>query len=164
MPQTFTTTLWNQINALANDKAFLIFVQITRPGGGFFRLVRDSRHQTADGHQWQAATVALETPDQSIDGDAGDLVVTVPNVARLPMAYLEAGELVGQTLTCWIAHEAALASFTQASVSWTSKVLSAAATEKTVRLVCGVPTTGLSVPKGVIDRQTFPSLDPGVIL
>lgn len=163
MPQTFSSTLWNQISALASDKAFLIFVQITRPGGGFFRLVRDSRHQTADGHQWQAASITLQAPDQSIDGDAGDLVVTVPNVARIPMSYLESGELVGQTLTCWIAHEAALADFDQTSVSWSSKVISATATERAVRLTCGVPSTGLLVPKGVIDRQTFPSLDPGVI-
>lgn len=159
--RTLTSPLQVARHVLMHDKAWLLFVEVpSKTGGNFYRLVRNTRHVAADGKTWQAAAMSIELPEENAEGDLGEVAFTLPNVSRIPMALVEVdGEFLGQTLTCWLQHEANLATFV-AGLSWTALVLSCEASEKVIRFRCGHPSAGLRMPTQRFDRARFPQLLP----
>ncbi|MEQ1788586.1 MAG: hypothetical protein ABL966_16155 [Acidimicrobiales bacterium] len=102
----------------------------------------------------------IELPTEEADGALGELKLTVPNVARLPMYYVEAtDDLLGQVMTAWLAHEESLTTFS-AALSWQHRLLSATVSERVVTFECGHPAQAQRVPQGIYDRRTFPQLLP----
>lgn len=162
--RTLSTFLEIARHLVSQDKAFLWFCEIPRKaenGGGYFRLVRASKHVEANEVTWQACGFQVQTSEENADGDLGSMSITVPNVSLLPMRYLEVdGEFLGQMVTVWIAHESQLSEFND-DLSWRGRCLSATANEEGLQLQCGHPLTGQMVPGVVFDRRTFPQMVSG---
>ncbi len=148
-------------HVLLSDAAWLLFVEAPLKSGGFIRLVRNSRHLAAGGRKWQACSIEIELPESSAEGALGELRITLPNVSRLPMLYLEAAnELLGQTFTCWLAHERSLEAFSSA-LAFAHTALRATMNERVATIVCGHPAQNKRTPAAVYDRRVYPQLLPG---
>lgn len=157
--RTMSATLQLARRILEQEKAWLFFLEIPAPAG-FFRLVKSVRHVVADGKTWQAASIEIEPPPEDAEGSLGELVVRVPNVSRVPIAYVEVdGAILGQTLTVWLQHESSLSAF-EPSLSWSHVVIAARATEQTLQLSCGHPAEIARVPSRRFERAAFPQLLP----
>jgi hypothetical protein len=165
MARQITGALEVARQVLQSDRAWLFFVEIPvksppGPASSFFRMVGNGRHMRANGVLWQAATLSIELPAEDLDGSLGSLRVSVPNVSRLPMAYLEADDyLLGQPLTVYLQNESSMDVFVPA-LSWTHRILRGKATERRMTIECGHPAEVEQVPMGVYDRFKFPGLLP----
>ncbi len=150
-------------HTLMSDKAWLLFVEIPTKTGKFFRLVRSSRHIHAGGLVWQACSIEIELPAEDVAGSLGRLMIAVPNVSRLPMAYIDQddadgeGEILGATITCRLAHESSLATFDPGLV-WEHVALAADATPLVMQLDCGHPAAVGKGPRMRYDRIRFPQM------
>ena len=144
--------------ALRDDSAWLMFVEVPTLSGGYFRLVRNSEHVDANGVRWQAASIEVELPEEDDAGTLGELALSIPNVSQIPLALVQNdGELLGQTVTCWVQTTSALDTFDDAA-SWQHVVRSVEADERTLRCTCGHPAQDLRVPSRLITRAEFPGL------
>lgn len=144
--------------ALRDDEAWLFFVEIPTVGGGFFRLVKNSQHVDGNGVRWQAASLDVELPAEDDSGALGEMILAIPNVSRLPMALVETGgELIGQTVTCWVQTTGALDTFDDAA-SWQHVITSIDANEQTLRCTGGHPAADQRVPSQLVTRKAFPGL------
>lgn len=165
MARTLTTPLQVARQVIASNKAWLFFVAIAiksppGPANSFFRFVANPKHVRANGKLWQAASITVELPAEELDGSLGSLKIEVPNVSRLPIAYVEADDyLLGQDLTVYLQHETSLTTF-ELSLSWRHTILRCAATERKLTIECGHPADVLQVPMGVYDRLAYPGLLP----
>lgn len=162
MGRTLTSPLQVARHVLASSTAWLLFVEIPRTsgaGGGTFRLVRASKHVTANGHIWQACPMEIVLPEEDAEGTLGAATIRLPNVSRLPMAYLESGELLGQIATVWLQHESSLTTFVPA-LSWKNLVVRGKARERGASLECGHPAQTQRLPSRIFDRDRFPQLLP----
>lgn len=160
MARTLPSALHVARSALAQSQGWLLFVEIPRKAGGDYRLVQDNRHRSGDGKVWQAASIEVELPEETSEGTLGELVLTIPNISRLPMAAVELDdELLGQTVTAWLQHESSLDEFTD-GLSWVHTVLRCRADESVVRLECGHPAAVLRIPGVRFTRENFPQLLP----
>jgi len=158
MPRTLTSPLQVARLALFSDQAWLLYVEITRAAGGYFRLVRSQRHQTTtDGRVWQACAIDIVLPEEDAEGSLGDLRLTLPNVSRVPGAYIENGDILNQRVTCYLGLEGQALS---PALSWTHRVGAARVRARTVTLTCDHPANQQTVPRGRFDRQSFPELLP----
>lgn len=156
MPRTLTPTFETIVNTLLSAQGWLFYVEIPRRAGGYYRLVRNNRHVTADGKVWQASEMKLDLGSLRADGGQSDLVVSIPNISRLPMAALEVeNELYGQPITVWF-QPAEATSFVGA-VSWASRISLVEFDERWMDLVCG-SRSPVQVPGPVYDRNRFPQL------
>jgi hypothetical protein len=151
---------------LWQNRAWLWFIEIpigpATEGGPdrVFRLVRNTRHVEAAGVVWQACELEIELPSDDGQGALGEVVLRVPNVSRLPIAYVESeGELLGRQITVCLAHEAYLSSFIP-DLCWTHDILRATATPRTMSIVAAHPVTGVRLPSRLCTRQVFPQLLP----
>lgn len=155
-----TTPLHVARHILMTDKAFLLFVEIPRVAGGFYRLVRNTVHVAANGVNWQACAMDIVLPEEDAEGTLGSSRLVLPNVSRIPMAAVERdGELIGQIASVWLQHTDTLPAFVP-SLRWTSKVLAAVATEKVMQLECGHPAGIYDVPSRRFNRRDFPQMLP----
>lgn len=144
--------------ALRDDEAWLFFVEIPTTGGGFYRLVRNTEHVDGNGVRWQAASMDVELPAEDDSGALGEMILAIPNVSRVPMALVEtAGELLGQTVTCWVQTTGSLDTFDDAA-SWQHVITSVDADEMTLRCTGGHPAADQRVPSQLITRTRFPGL------
>lgn len=157
MPRPISSPLQIARMMLASGQAWLLFVEIPASGGGYFRLVKNSRHVQADGKIWQAAAIAIELPEEQADGALGEMSLTIPNVSRLPGLLIEQGEILGRDIQVWLQHESALTSF-DGNLTWKHRVLKADVDEGAVRVTAGHPAGFLRIPKGVYTRVEFPQL------
>lgn len=158
--RTMSSALQIARRVLQQDKAWLFFVELEAAPGSFFRLVKSRRATEADGKVWQPASIEIELPGEDADGSLGELAITLPNVSRVPMAYVEVDHLIlGADVTVYLQHEQSLAAF-EPSLSWEHVVLSARATERSMRLQCGHPAEIHRVPRVRFERGTFPQLLP----
>ncbi len=158
--RTLSSTLHTARNALANAKAWLLFVEIPRKAGGYFRMVANPRHTTGDGKVWQAASFTVELPSESLEGSRGSMTVTLPNVSRLAMAEVEVNnEILGQDVTCWLQHESALTTFSPA-LSWKQVATKVVATERELAITCEAPSGLLKVPTRRFEKKRWPLLVP----
>lgn len=149
------------------DKAWLLFVKIPLKNGSFFRLVRSKRHIHADGVDWQSCPIEIQFPSEEVEGSLGRLVIGVPNVSRMPIAYVEIdddngeGEILAATIECWLAHESSLATL-PAGISWKHVALAVDADAKWARIDCGHPAGIGRGPRARFDRAKFPQMLPQV--
>lgn len=144
--------------ALRDEHAWLFFVEIPTTSGGFFRLVRNSEHVDGNGVRWQAASIDVDLPAEDDSGSLGELILTIPNVSQVPMALVETGgELLGQTITCWVQTTGSLDTFDDAA-SWQHEVRAVDADELTLRCTGGHPALDQQVPSQLVTRQRFPGL------
>lgn len=159
--RTVPSGLYTARALLASDQAWLTFVEVPRKAGGFYRLVDNTRHvQSADGRVWQAASILVELPDEEPDGSQTDLSLTIPNVSRLPMAAVEAeGELLGQVVKVWMAHQSNAFAFSD-GLAWQHRIVRVRADESAMTVECGPPDVGLLAPSERFDRRQFPGLLP----
>jgi hypothetical protein len=164
MPRQITSPLHIARHLLMSDSAWLLFVEIPTSGEGFFRLVRNGRHLAANGVTWQACSLEIELPAEDAEGSLGQLVVSLPNVSRIPMAYVELddpatgrGEILGYPITCWLQHQSALAVFDPA-LSWRHTAVAAEASETVMKLECHHPAGAQRAPGRVFTRAEFPQL------
>ncbi|GMV26938.1 MAG: hypothetical protein AMXMBFR58_29690 [Phycisphaerae bacterium] len=145
---------------MMSDRAWLLFVEIARKAGGYYRLVNNGRHLEADGKFWQAASIDVEIPSSDREGTMGRATIRVPNVSRLPMAVVDVdGELLGQRVTIALQHESNLSSFDPA-LKWTQVILEAQADERILEVTCGHPSQIARTPSRLITRDRFPGLLP----
>lgn len=144
--------------ALRDEHAWLFFVEIPTTSGGFYRLVRNSEHVDGNGFRWQAASIDVDLPAEDDSGTLGEMTLSIPNVSRVPMALVEtAGELLGQTVTCWVQTTGNVEAFDDAA-SWQHVITSVEADEKSLRCTGGHPAADQRVPSQLIDRTRFPGL------
>jgi hypothetical protein len=150
---------------LMQNKAWLLFVEIPLRTGAYFRLVRSIRHVQADGKIWQACAIAFEAPSEDAAGSLGRLVLGVPNVSRMPMAYVEIDdesgepEILGAAITCWLGHETRLGvGELEDGLSWRHTVLAVDADAQTLRVECGHPAAFEQGPRARFDRLKFPQM------
>jgi hypothetical protein len=145
---------------LAQSDAWLMFCEVPLTTGAFFRLVRARRHVQADAKVWQAAAMKIELPSEDAEGSLGEVAIAIPNVSRLPMAYVEvSGELLGQTVTLQLAHESNGFAF-EPGLRWTHVITRARANEKVIHFTAGHEASTMRVPSRVFDRTNFPQLLP----
>ncbi len=141
---------------LADEQAWLWFVELRRRSDGFFyRLVESQRKVTANGKLWIPTSLKVGVPAESEDGSIAELTVSLPNVGQMAIAELEAGEVQGQPLTVWAQHESTFATFTT-SLRWTARVLKATASEGAVVLSAGHPSQLQRLPRRVFDQRVAP--------
>jgi hypothetical protein len=166
MGRELSTPLHVARHVLESDKAWLLFVEIPAPGlgdsGGFFRLVKNTRHIVANGATWQATSMEIRIPEENADGDLGSLTIAIPNVSRLPLAYVESQsgqQLLGQIVTVYLQHESQLETFAP-GLSWRQRGIRFRANERTAELECGHPAQSQRIPFPVFDRRGFPQLLP----
>lgn len=158
MARSLPTALHVARQVLGQSLGWLMFVEVPRVAGGYYRLVQSERHWSGDGKVWQAASISLDLPDEDRDGSLAELALTIPNVSRLPMAAVELdGELLGQDVTVWLQHAGSLSTFTPA-LSWRHRILRVSANEAALRCVCGHPAALTQVPKRRFTRGSFPML------
>jgi len=140
---------------LETDKAWLFFVKIEL-AGSTIRLVKSRRHIQADGVVWQASSVLIDLPSEDGSGALGEMVISVPNVSRLPISYVEAqGELLGRDVTAYLQHESSLDVFVDA-LSWRNRILSCEITAAQANFRCE-PASGLhKIPSVVFNRNVSP--------
>lgn len=164
MPLSLPTMLnvARHVPVASSAGAWLMFVQIPLKTLGTVRIVDDKRAWYAAGKWWQACPIVIpEWREQSTDGSLGSITMTIPNVGRIAGALLETGELQGQTLTAWFQLEAWAKQssgeepFVEA-LSESHLILSAAASEKSVTLTCGHPSSRARVPRRVFDGSVAP--------
>jgi hypothetical protein len=159
------STLASAVHRLIDTGQWILFVEVPRLAGGYYRLVKGDRNveaaaASAGGStvKWVAAAIEVGPPDEDADGTLGDLSLSIPNPSRLAMAAVEAeGELLGQTVTLTLAHSDLLPSLAGA-VTWRHTIVRAEITEAVARFTCGHEGAGMSVPSGVIDRFSFPQV------
>jgi hypothetical protein len=144
--------------ALRDESAWLFFVEIPTLGGGFYRLVRNSEHVDGNGVRWQAASIDVQLPGEDDSGTLGEMILSIPNVSQVPTALVEVdGELLGQTVTCWVQTTSSLDTFDDAA-SWQHVIRSIDADEQTLQCRGGHPAVDQPVPSQLITRQRFPGL------
>lgn len=147
-------------NVLHSSDAFLFCVEVPCVAGGFYRLVKNSRHLTVGSKTFSAASIEINIPDEVSDGSLSEGSITIPNVSRLPMAAVEIdGELRGQTITWWLVSTADVSAL-PAGLSWRQTILTAIATERTMTLECGHAANIRKVPGRIFDRTKFRQLLP----
>lgn len=158
MGRALTTPLHYARHMLASSKGFVLFVEIPRRQGGYYRLVNDNRHVEANGCSWQACSMRIELPDESIDGDLSQGRVRVPNISRVPIRAVELeDELIEQEAVFYLQHRDSLPSFVL-DCSWRHKILNVEIDELTATFTCGHPAQTRRAPWKVYDRRTFPQL------
>lgn len=146
-----------------DDQAWCLLVEVPRSaeaGGGFFRLTTNARHMLADSKTWQAAGLKVTLPSEQGDGSQGRAGFTLSNVSRVPGAYIERGELLGQDVTLYVYHESMAGTLDQAA-SWKQRILTATVNEKEVTLACGMPAATMQVPARRFTRARFRTLLAG---
>ena len=160
MARALTSAVMVARSILSDAQGWFMFVEISRTDGNFFRLCDNNRHMEANGKIWQAASIKLSMPEENIDGTLGQLTLTIPNVSRLPMAAVEVdGELLGQTVRVWFAHESSLATFDPALL-WVHEGAKVKANAAELTLTCGHPSAGKRIPAVRFNRTNFPQLLP----
>lgn len=165
MARALTGPLQVARHVIAQAKAWIVFIEIPvksppGPASTFFRLVAGPKHLRAGGRLWQAASVKADLPAEELDGSLGSIRIELPNISRVPMAYIEAQDyLLGQPLTVYIQHEGSLATLHPA-LSFTQIILRATANERVMTLECGHAADIEQVPMGVYDRFAYPGLLP----
>lgn len=148
---------------LMTDKAWLLFVTVPLRSGAVFRLVNASRHTHAGGFNFQACGMKIELPSEDVDGSLGKLAVTVPNISRIPMGYVDhddadgEGQILGATITCQLAYDGDLTSFNPA-LSWKAVVLSVDADAVWFKVDCGHPASIGRGPRMRYTRKVFPQM------
>lgn len=152
----------NLLRALRNlpsvGAPYLFFVEIPLADEGFFRLVHNTRHVEAGGLLWQACTIGIEIPREDADASLGAGSLVVPNVSRMPGAFIEVeGELVGQPIAIWLQHQSLLDTLDD-ELSWRLLCTGATITEKAVTLRIGHELRGRRLPTKSFDRTIFPQL------
>lgn len=161
---------------------WLAFVQIGRSMGGAYRLVRSAEPRLArvpaSGDStlwyWQAASIDIELPGSNADGALPRLTVSIPNVSRLPGALveidvvstggaagLEQGQILGQSVTVWLApvlRQSASPVVLDPAASFAAIATAAIVTPRSVSIECAHPSVRQRIPRGVYDRTTTPAL------
>lgn len=160
MARQISNTLQVIRHVLNTDKAWMFLIEVPRKAGGFYRLARSSRHETFAGKVWQAASIEITLPDEMADGALGEGSITIPNVSRLPLAAVEVDdELLGQTVTLYLANEAERAALPM-GLKFTMVCKAVNANEATMTLECGHPAQLARVPSRMFDRTRFKQLRP----
>lgn len=159
MPRTATSALYLARARVSSREGWRLFVEIPSTVSGSFRLVDDNRHCEADGKVWQAAGIVLSLPEEELEGTLGEVRLSIPNISRLPLAHVETGDILGQSLTAWIAHSANLASFASGNaLRFEHRIVKADCTEKVMTLSCRHVVAGMTLPRGRYTREQFPQL------
>ena len=161
MARAFSNPLQAARHLVMSSDAWMFFVEVPNAAGtGYFRVVRASKHVSADGKTWQAASLGIEVPPEGVDGSLPTVSITIPNVSRIPLALVEtADELIGKVATVWLQHASALTTF-DAAAKWNLYILSATATSKSLTLTLGHPPHGVQAPGPVYTRENTPDLLP----
>lgn len=143
-----------------SDQAWIWLVEIESVDSGkYFRLAGAGTHITADGKLWQACSLDVQPPSESGDGSSGEGSITIPNVSRLPIAFVEDGDLLGQPLTLTLAHESVFGDLVGCP-SWRLKVLRSRIDAAAAIFEVGSPGEVERIPSRVMDRRAFPQLLP----
>lgn len=146
-------------HVLEGLEGWLLFVEVELEAGSF-RLVRDTRHREADGKVWQRAAIEIELPGEDAEGSLGSLTFSIPNVSRVPLAYVEAAdEVLGRPVTVYLQHESSLDEF-EPALSWRHVIVDFRATELVATFEAGHTSTGVRVPGRRFTRADFPQLLP----
>lgn len=159
MPRAVTSPLQIARHVLAQANGWFLFVEVPSvlSPGAFYRLVRNTHPIAANGVTWQAANVEITLPEENASGDLGDLKISLPNESRLPIALIEAGDILGQQIRVFLQPTEAFAAFVP-DLSWVHTAVRANATDAAVTVECGHPAELLRVPFPVFDRRRFKQL------
>ena len=142
---------------LRQDEGWLTFVEIPI-SAGTVRLVQSERNTLANGFAWQACSLGVEFPTEEASGSLGRMVLVVPNISRIPMAYVEVDdELLGASVTVYKAHESSLAVF-EPALSWSHTIIDCEMTEGVARFNCAHSAELFRAPGPLFDRTDFPQL------
>lgn len=161
MARTLANPLHIARQVLRQEHGWLLFLELELGSGKYIRLVRNEQHLQADGRTWQACQLTLELPGEDAEGSMGELIFTVPNVAREALRLVEVEcVLLGRTATAWLQHAGHLEAF-EPALSWQHIVLDAELTEPAARFRCGHASELHKVPGPIIDRVRFPGVLPG---
>lgn len=157
-------TLSAQIEAarrlIHGDGAWLWLVEVESvESGKRFRLAGAGQHVTANSKLWQACSLKVDPPTESGDGAIGDASITIPNVSRIPLAFVEDGDLLGQPITLMLAHESAFTDLVGCP-SWRLLILRCRIDASAAVFGCGSAAEVERVPSRVMDRRAFPQLLP----
>lgn len=158
--RVLTSPLHIARHIMSTTEGWLLFVEVALGGGSFFRLVRDNKHHEANGKKWQRASIEIELPVEDAEGALGELVIAIPNVSQLALAYVEVDdEILGRTLTAWLVHESSMEAF-DANLSWQHRILDMECDEVVARFHCGHSAELVRVPGPLFNRIDFPQLLP----
>lgn len=159
MPKDLPTSLRILRNQLSSEAGWTWFIEISRAaaaGGGKYRLCDADRKISANGKTWVPAALRVDTPPETSDGAIGEMSVTIPNVSRVAIGELEAGNLQGRPITVRLEHESDFASF-RGALEWSMLITKATATAATVTLSCSHPLALDRMPARVFDRSVAPA-------
>lgn len=167
MPRGLTSPLHVARHVLNTQAGWYLFVEIpTADGLSAFRLTNNNTHTVYGAFVWTAASLSIDLPDESIDGSLGSGSISISNVSRIPMALVEQaangsqfGELLGQTVTIYLAPESALQTINR-SASWSLLITDVVADAKVLKIDAGPPPESMRVPSQIYDRTRFPQLLP----
>ncbi len=88
MPLPLSSIAIEEKNKLATDSVFLICLEITIPGTGVVRVVRNNQDLTWKGETWVAFPFELDEIGDTSKGEVPQVNVRVSNVSRALEAYL----------------------------------------------------------------------------
>lgn len=163
MPRAVPTALHLARHLLASAQGWLLFASLplkASRAGQTVRLVRARANLTAAGVEWQAASMELAPPAESLEGSLAPVRLAVGDVARRAVAIVESEDCVlGQTLSAWVVHESVLPSL-PAAVRVDARVLRVTLTEAGPVLECGHPAQIGRAPGPRFTREAFPVLAP----
>lgn len=143
---------------LRQEHGWLLFAEVALHNGRFVRLVQNERHLKADGRVWQAASVALQVPEEDDQGNLGQMVFAVSNITREPLRLVEVeNDLLGCPITVWLQHSGNLEAFVHA-LSWTHVIVDSEIDERTARFTAGHEAAMHRVPGPLFTRSEFPQL------
>ena len=140
---------------LTRADGWVWFVEISRKGGGKYRLCDNAVHLAANGLKWVACGMDFQTPEESSDGQIGEFILSVPNVSRAASGAFERDLIIDQRVTVWAEHEADFASFREALV-WRLVARKAVVNEAKADITCGHPLGIERLPPRVFDASVAP--------
>lgn len=160
MGRALTTPLQIARHLLAGKDPWYLFVEAPRKAGGFYRLVNQPRHVTANSADWQACAMKVDVPAESAEGDLSQGRITLSNISRVPMRAVELeNELLEQEVTLYLQHQTTLATFVQA-LSWKQTCLRVEGDALSLSFILGHAAQTMRCPFEVYDRTRYPQLLP----
>lgn len=151
---TLASALVEKKNTLVdvNQGPWLWLLEVERDPSNVIRYTSDVRDTVFDGFTWSRRSMEVLPPETDIGGSTVSFRVSLSNVDRLIIAYIEAGEIKGQPAALYRVHADHLDSPLNARI-WRGQVVGMDGDQKNLTLTCGVfDPAGARMPKSKYSR------------
>lgn len=145
MPETLGASIIATKNLLHSTSAYVWLFELDLDGVNGFRICAHDQNVTVGGLVYVAFPMTMTTDRRDIDGQLSSFEITISNVGRELVSYLEAGQVLDRTVrmkAVYSGDTATVLDFGRVSV---------------LRVVCGTMSATLSVGSYILTDAKIPS-------